>query len=122
MRCHAHYDDRHHPPLLKLSVFDAPHRRMHIAVIKQYRQCLYEAIKRALEMKGVSLPIDWPIDLSVLFVNPSSPDLGNLFLALEQALDGKTLTKKNMVLTDDSLVSKVTMGKLYPFGPVNIAS
>jgi hypothetical protein len=95
---------------------------MHIAVIKMYRQCLYEAIQKAALKKGVDLPISWPVDLQILFVNPSSPDLGNLFLALEQALDGKTLSKNNTVLEDDSLVSEVTMAKLYPFGPNNIAS
>lgn len=99
-----------HPPLLQLSVYDAPHRRMHIRVIQQYRQSLYDAISTA----GVQLPIVHPIDLSVLFVEPSSPDLGNLYLALEQALDGGTLTKRNAVLVDDGLISKVTISKYFP--------
>lgn len=112
MRCIAKYIDSQHPPMLQLNIFDAPHRRMHIEVIRQYRQIIFDAVKAT----GVDLPISHPIDISVLFVNPSSPDLGNLFLALEQSLDGKTMSSHNAVLEDDSLVSKVTMAKFFPYG------
>ena len=101
---HALYD----PPLLQLWIHDAPHRRMHIKVIQQYRKFLYEAIRHT--SLGNLLPIDFPIELDILFVNGSSPDLGNLYLALEQAIDNTTLTKPGIV-TDDSLIQKVTMAK-----------
>jgi len=96
-------------PLLQLYIHDAPHRRMHIKVIQQYRVFLHTAIAKV----GVALPIQHEIDLDVLFVNPSTPDLGNAYLALEQALDDKTLTKPGIVL-DDSLIQKVTMSKFFP--------
>lgn len=101
---HALYD----PPLLQLWIHDAPHRRMHIKVIQQYRKTLYEAVRHT--SIGRNLPIDHNIDLDVLFVNGASPDLGNLYLALEQALDNCTLTKPGIVI-DDSLIQKVTMAK-----------
>jgi hypothetical protein len=97
------------PPLLQLFVHDAPHRRMHFKVIQQYRVFLHEAITKI----GVSLPIKIDIELDVLFVNPATPDLGNAYLALEQALDDKTLTKPGIVV-DDSLIQKVTMSKFFP--------
>lgn len=99
------------PPLLQLWVHDAPHRRMHVKVIEQYRKVLYKAVLRANALP----PIKHPIDLDVLFVNGASPDLGNLYLALEQALDGMTLTKPGIV-KDDSLIQKVTMAKFFPEG------
>jgi len=99
------------PPLLQLWIHDAPHRRMHVKVIQQYRIFLHAAIVKA----GVDLPIAHDIDLDVLFVNPATPDLGNAYLALEQALDDKTLTKPGVVI-DDSLIQKVTMAKYFP-GP-----
>ena len=64
----------------------------------------------------MALPIPHPIDLDVLFVNPATPDLGNAYLALEQALDDKTLTKPGIVI-DDSLIQKVTMAKYFPAPP-----
>lgn len=106
---HALYD----PPLLQLWIHDAPHRRMHIKVIQQYRLELYNAIRRT--PVGKQLPIEFPIELEVLFVNPSTPDLGNAYLALEQALDDCTLTKPGIV-KDDSLIQKVTMSKFFPEG------
>lgn len=104
---HALYD----PPLLQLTIHDAPHRRMHIKVIQQYRKFLYEAVRHT--SIGNRLPIDHEIDLDVLFISPSTPDLGNAYLALEQALDNTTLTKPGVVI-DDSLVQKVTMAKWFP--------
>jgi hypothetical protein len=96
-------------PLFRLYIHDAPHRRMHIKTIQKYREMLRAAFLKI----GVFTPIDHPIELSVVFVNPSSPDLGNLYLALEQAMDGKTL-KKPGVLTDDSLIQVVRhLSKMY---------
>ena len=103
---HALYD----PPLLQFWIHDAPHRRMHIKTIQAYRKELYEAVRRT--SIGNGLPIHHAIDLDVLFVNPSTPDLGNAYLALEQALDDMTLTKPGIVL-DDSLIQKVTMAKYF---------
>lgn len=110
MKIIAKYFEAQFPPLLQLSVFDAPHRRMHREVIKRYRQALYDAISKVVP----DLPIEHPIDLHVLFVEPSSPDNGNLYLALEQALDGKTMTKHNAVLADDGLVSETRISKFFP--------
>lgn len=101
-----------HPPLLQLSIYDAPHRRMHHAVIQRYREDLHAAMTG----HGIAMPIDYPIDLSVLFVNPTSPDNGNIYLALERAMDGKTL-RAPFILTDDSLISKSTISKYYPGPP-----
>ena len=111
MRVIAQYFPKEHPPLLNLSIHDAPHRRMHLATIQAFRSIVYDAMVKA----GIPMPIAHPIDLSVLFVNPSSTDLGNSYLALERAMDGKTL-KKPFILEDDSLISKVTMSKYYPEG------
>lgn len=112
MKIIANYFPELHPPLLTLYVHDAPHRRMHVATIQRYREFLYAACTKA----AIPLPIDHPIDLSVVFINPSSPDNGNIYLALEQALDGNTL-KKPAVLTDDSLISKTTMSKMFTAPP-----
>jgi len=110
MKIVVEYFEKQHPTLLRLSIYDAPHRRMHQAVLKQYRQALYDACLEA----GMTLPIDHPIDLSVFFIEPTSPDLGGSYIGLEQCLDGKTMTKANAVLVDDSLLSKVTMSKFFP--------
>ena len=111
MRVVVDYFGGRHPPLLQLAIHDAPHRRMHLVTIQTFRGIIYEAMVKA----GIPMPIPHPIDLSVLFVNPSSTDLGNSYLALERALDGKTL-KKPFILEDDSLISKVIMSKYYPQG------
>jgi Holliday junction resolvase RusA-like endonuclease len=100
------------PPLLRMSLHDAPHRRMHVATIQQYR----EDLRIALTKIGVKTPITVPIDLEIAFVNPSTPDLGNAYLALEQAMDGKTL-KGPGIVADDSLISKVTMFKFFTEKP-----
>lgn len=108
MKILAKLIDTQYPPRLTLVIFDAPHRRMHVRVIQEYRNSL----RLACALGMVKTPIDYPIDLEVTFVNPTSCDLGNLYLALEQAIDGATLTPPGIV-EDDSLVSKVTMMKLY---------
>ena len=105
---HALYD----PPLLQLYIHDAPHRRMHIKVIQQYRKILYEAVRHT--SIGHQLPINHQIDLDVLFIDGASPDLGNLYLALEQALDSTTLKPNPGIVADDSLIQKVSMAKFYP--------
>ena len=89
-------------PLFNLYVHDAPHKRMHLKTIQAYREVLRPAFKKL----GEPLPIDYPIELSVVFVNPSSPDLDDLLTALFQALDGKTLRKPG-ILVDDGLIQVV---------------
>lgn len=109
MKILVSYFPARHPPLLQLSIHHAPHRRMHTAVIQKYREHLLSACKAA----QVPVPISEPLDLSVLFVNPASPDLDNLVMALYRALDGKTL-KGASVLVDDGLISKLTASKFFP--------
>ncbi len=109
MRAIAEYDERQHPPLLKLWIHGAPHRRVRVEVIAVYRACLLQTCRRI----GLVMPIDHPIDLKVTFVDPSSPDLDNLLTALYQALDGRTLGRPGVV-ADDGLIQHVTMGKMFP--------
>lgn len=109
MKIIVKYDRKAFPPVLSLVIYDAPHRRMHHAVITQYRGFLRDALTSA----AVSIPIDEPIDLMVSFINPSSPDLGNVYLALERAMDGKALKKGTGIVSDDSLIQKVTMSKFF---------
>jgi hypothetical protein len=99
------------PALLRMSIHHAPHRRMHLAVIQQYRVALYEACKAA----GVPVPLDEPTDLDLFFVDPASPDRGGSYLAFEQAVDGKTL-KGPAVFADDGLIARVTMDCFWPTG------
>lgn len=112
MQCVVKYFPQEHPPLLQFSIHDAPHRRMHVATIQRYR----DDLKKACAAAGIATPISEPIDLSVIFVNPSSPDLDNLLTALYQALDGHTL-KGPGILIDDGLISKATVSKFYPGPP-----
>lgn len=113
MKVIAKYHALYEPPLLQLWIHDAPHRRMHVRTIQAFRVVLFEAVRHT--SVGNRMPIEHDIDLDVLFVNPSSPDLGNVYLALERALDDKTLKKPGIVL-DDSLIQKVTMAKFFPGG------
>jgi Holliday junction resolvase RusA-like endonuclease len=108
MKIIVKYDRKAFPPVLSLVIYDAPHRRMHHAVITQYQGFLRDAMTAA----GIATPIDEPIDLQVNFINPSSPDLDNLIMALFRAMDGKTL-KSTAILTDDGLIQKVTMTKYF---------
>jgi hypothetical protein len=100
MRVVAKLDYTKPTPQLSLSIFGAPHRRMHVAVIRQYR----EELRRACTEAGIKTPIDGVIDLWLLFVDPTSPDYDNLLCALYQAMDCKTLNgtgKTPGILTDD---------------------
>lgn len=100
-----------YPPLLRMYVFGAPHRRQHVAVIKSYREEILAAAREA----GINYPIKHPVELWVLFIDPSSTDLGNSYLALERALDSKSLGCVGL-LQDDGLIQKTTMAKFYPEG------
>jgi hypothetical protein len=109
MKIIADYEEDEYPPLLRLYIHDAPHRRMHIRVIQQYRV----ALRAAMAKIDIACPIKNQIELWVLFINPSSPDLGNLYLALEQAMDHTTLTKPGIVM-DDSLIVEQSTRILFP--------
>ncbi len=98
--------------MLTMFIHDAPHRRMHVRVIQQYREFIRDACTNA----GITMPIGEPMDLSLMFVNPASPDLDNLLTALYQALDGATL-KGGGIVEDDGLIQKVIMSKYYPGKP-----
>lgn len=78
-----------------------------------YRSDLYHAWKKL----GYNAPIDFPVDISVIFIDPCSPDLDNCLTALYRALDGKTWDPKPTVMTDDGLIQRVEMLKFYPNGP-----
>ena len=109
MRCIVEYHPSTHPPLLRLYIHGAPHRRQHIATIARYRGELVAAGWAA----GLELPIAHPIDLRVTFINPCSPDLDNLITALFRAMDGTSHARPTL-LSDDGLVENVSMGKFYP--------
>ena len=96
------------PPTLRVFVHGAPHRRMHRAVLQQYRRELWAAAKAA----GLRMPIRHNVELTVTFINPCGPDLGNIYLALEQALDGKC-GKGPTVLADDRLIVYTKMGIMW---------
>lgn len=97
-----------HVPLIRLFIHGAPHRRQHIRVIKQYR----EVLRSAFHSVGLLTPYEGLIDISVIFIDPTSPDYDNLLTALFQALDGKTLGTG--ILKDDSQIYTIQgMRKLY---------
>jgi hypothetical protein len=93
---------------LRLFVHDAPHRRL----IDEYREILVDYRKHLLDAAKVSnidIPIMEHVEIDVTFVNPTSPDLGNLYLALENGLDG-------IIVIDDSRIQKQTSSKMYVGG------
>lgn len=98
------------PVRLRMFIHNAPHRRMHHAVLSEYRKELWVAWKFALG-DLTDIPISESVDLDVTFINPLSPDLDNLITALFQALDGKT-GKGPTILKDDGLISSVRAGLL----------
>lgn len=108
MRCIISIDRKIKPPRLNFVIHNAPHVRIHDAVLKQYRKQIWDAALAA----DILNPIDEHIELKVLFIDPLSPDLDNLLMALFQALDGKA-GKGPTVLTDDRLICNVEMGYLF---------
>jgi len=96
------------PPTLRVFVHGAPHRRMHRAVLQQYRRELWAAAKAA----GLRMPIRHNVELTITYINPSSPDLDNLITSTFQALDGKC-GKGPTVLADDRLIVFVKMGIMW---------
>src|SRR3990172_2843513 len=112
MKIITQFDETIFPSRLNMSIFGAPHRRQSNAVLKTYRDEIFHSAYNL----GIS-KIDYPIDLNVLFVDPTSPDLDNLITALYRVLYAKAL-KRPSLLSDDGLIQKVTMSKFYPNGPI----
>lgn len=102
MRVIAKLDGSKVPAMLVLIIHGAPHRRMHMQMIQQYR----EEIRKACAAAGINTPIDTTVDLLVHFIDPCSPDYDNLLCALYQAMDGATL-KGPGILVDDKLIGKI---------------
>jgi hypothetical protein len=104
------FDKTQFPPLLSLTIWGAPHYRQEMEVIQQYREKINEAAHKI----GMKIPYDDILDLSIFFVNPTSPDLANLMMAFYQAVDGKALTGISL-LTDDGLFQEWRkVSKYYP--------
>lgn len=112
MKIILNYDEKEFPPILRLTIHGAYHYRQSKKDIEVYRKYLW----RAWVFTGHIAQVNVPVDLEVLFVDPTSPDLPNLLLALSAALDQKTL-KGPAILTDDGLISKLTAAKFYPCAP-----
>lgn len=110
MRIIPQFDTKVFPPKVTLFVHGAPHYRQSKEVFDVYRKKLNEAWTNA----GFGLNISTPVDMDVLFIDPSSPDIFNVGLALTRALDGKT---KKGILQDDGLISRATIAKFYPCEP-----
>jgi len=113
MKITAKYDGASYPPKVKLVIHGAPHRRMHIRMIQEYRKQIAASCLAA----GIAIPIKCDIDLDVTLIDPTTPDIGNAYLALEQAMDHKTLKGSGPgLLYDDSLVSELRIRKLFTEG------
>lgn len=111
MKCTVQFDKDRFPARLSMFIYGAPHKRAHAAVHKDYRRCVVEACHKA----GVPFGIDYPIDLYVVFIDPTSPDLDHLLEGLYRTLDGKGFKGKKAlsVLEDDDLIHKVEMMKMF---------
>lgn len=102
-------------PLLDMTIHGAPHKRQHRKVLQLYREELYTLAFRRWADK-ITLPIDWPVGLRVLFTNPNSPDLDHLIEALYMAVDGKTL-EGPAIMTDDRHIQALQASKIYSNAP-----
>jgi hypothetical protein len=109
------YNEMTEPPTLELYIHGAPHKREHRKSLQRFREELTELAVRKIGDK-VDLPIDWPIDLKVVYSNPNSPDMDHLLEATFMALDGKSL-KGPSILTDDRYIQKATISKYYANPP-----
>lgn len=110
MRCIIEFTRRDDQlPLLRMYIHHAPHYRQHFAVIAKFRDELTAAAKAA----GIPIPIAEQIELWVLFIDPSSPDLNNLHMALCRAMDGNA-HRAPTILKDDGLIKWASMGIYFP--------
>jgi hypothetical protein len=102
--------DGDNPPLLRLTIFGAPHKRMHDAILQQYREELVKAVRRT----GQPTPIAHVVDLHLWFIDPTSPDYDNLLTALYRALDGKALRGPSVLVDDGDCIGKIRhIDKMY---------
>lgn len=108
MRAIIEYDSKSSPPKMRMFLHGAPHRRMHKAVLQKYRKDLWREAKKI----DIPMPIQDYTELKVTFIDPCSCDLGNLYLALEQALDGKC-GKGPTIFTDDRLICRLEASILW---------
>jgi hypothetical protein len=110
MRVIAEYDPRQPTPLLRFYIHGAPHRRIHQAVLRQYRKAIWEAGKEA----KIPAPLRCNVELSATFINPTSTDLDNLLVALFQALDGKCGQGPTLLVDDRQIVFVKNLGMMFP--------
>ncbi len=108
MRVQLQYDHRRR--LLTATIRGAPHRRIHRKVLDQYRVEIWRAAQEA----GLDYQMSHDISLSVLFIDPTGPDLDNLLVALFQALDGKTGKGPTLLRDDRQIVFLEKVGILLP--------
>ena len=106
MRVILKYD--HPRRLLTAYVHGAPHRRMHRAVLRRYREEIWKAAQAA----GLG-PISHQITLSAMFIDPTGPDLDNLVTALFQALDGKCGHGPALLKDDRQIVYLEKIGIMF---------
>jgi Holliday junction resolvase RusA-like endonuclease len=78
-------------------------------IIYQYREELVEAAMAS----NIALPINYALEVEVLFVSPSSPDLDNLVMCFMRAMDGSSHSKIT-VLKDDGLIQSIKASKFFP--------
>ncbi len=109
MRVIAEYHTQSATPLLRFYIHGAPHRRIHKAVLAQYRKALWEAGREA----RIPAPIKHSVELSAMFINPTSPDLDNLLTALFQALDGKCGKGPTLLADDRQIVFVKNLGLMF---------
>lgn len=100
------------PPELTLSVHGAPHRRQEDEVLIEYRKKLVAACLSV----GMRIPYEDVVDVNLLMVDPTTPDLDNLLTAFYRAVDAKALEGPS-ILADDGLIQKITIMKFYPNPP-----
>ena len=91
-------------------VHGAPHRRVHRAILAQYRTALWEAAGAI----GIKHPMSHQITLSATFIDPTGPDLDNLLTALFQALDGKCGRGPALLKDDRQIIFLEKVGILLP--------
>jgi len=109
MKIKMHYNYLDFPPLITMSIWGCPHYRQDDRTIMAFRK----AINKAASDAGILYPIDEVVDMNILFIDPTTPDNANSLMALYRAIDGKALKGKSL-LTDDGLISKLTIMKFYP--------
>src|SRR5207247_7869466 len=109
MKVKMHYNYLDFPPLITMSIWGCPHYRQDDATLLRFRK----VINKAASAAGIIYPIDEVVDMNILFIDLTTTDNANSLMALYRAVDGKALKGKSL-LTDDGLISKLTIMKFYP--------